>query len=157
MEFLRKSKTCIFVECPLHRNLPEPQRCYPGFRAALIDICDRFGDFYAPFAGYNAHTRVISLYAMGTPRPEHKFIDEDTAIFDLGKARSAWVRSTSTYASSTDATKGTSRDISEDLTEVSDHSQAESDETSTVLVVGDGNDEDDAIDEDMASRLNFMG
>lgn len=52
MEFLRRSNTCIFVESPRHEKLPEPLRCYPGFRAALEDICDRFGNFYAPFAAY---------------------------------------------------------------------------------------------------------
>ncbi|KAI1425970.1 hypothetical protein F5Y12DRAFT_794927 [Xylaria sp. FL1777] len=130
MECLRKSKTCFFVEFPRDRYVPEPLQCYPGFRAALEDICDRFGDFYAPFAAYNAHTRMITLYASGTPRPENKFIDDDTAIFDLGLARSAWVRSAATYASSTHTTtKSTSRDTSEDLTEVSDRSQACSEET----------------------------
>ncbi|KAI0540785.1 hypothetical protein GGR58DRAFT_520908 [Xylaria digitata] len=182
MEFHYKSKTCIFVEFPRNRQLPEPLRCYPGFKAALEDICDRFGHFYAPFAAYNAHTRTITLYAMGTRRPENKFIDEDTALFDLWRARSAWVRSTSTFATSTDAAKGASRDTSEDLTEASDHSQAGSEETwateledekpeepedpekpelqrvpSSSFAVDDGDDEDDAVDEDMASRLNFMG
>ncbi|KAI1274815.1 hypothetical protein F5Y07DRAFT_207132 [Xylaria sp. FL0933] len=132
MDFLKKSKTCFYVEFPQGRNVPEPQRCYPGFRAALEDICDRFGDWYAPFAAYNAVTRMITLYASGTPRPENKFIDDDTAIFDLWLARSAWVRSTATYPSSagtTTTTKSTSRDTSEDLTEASDCSRAGSDET----------------------------
>ncbi|KAI0426411.1 hypothetical protein F5Y09DRAFT_65502 [Xylaria sp. FL1042] len=130
MDFLKKSKTCFYVEFPEGRNVPEPLRCYPGFRAALEDICDRFGDWYAPFAAYNAVTRMITLYASGTPRPENKFIDDDTAIFDLWLARSAWVRSTATYpSSSSTTTKSTSRDTSEDLTEASDHSRASSDET----------------------------
>ena len=89
MAFLCKSKTCFFVEFPKGLNVPEPLRCYPGFKAALEDICDRFGSFYAPFAAYNCVTRMITLYARETPRPENKFIDEDTAIFDLEKARSA--------------------------------------------------------------------
>ncbi|KAI3343845.1 hypothetical protein F4824DRAFT_441452 [Ustulina deusta] len=145
MEFLRKSKTCIFVEFPRHLNVPEPLQCYPGFRAALEDICDRFEDFYAPFAAYNAHTRMITLYASGTPRPQHKFIDDDTAIFDLGIARSAWVRSTVIYApSSTATTKSTSRDTSEDLTEASDNSQASSEET----LVTDPEDEESEGPED---------
>ncbi|KAI1306319.1 hypothetical protein F5Y03DRAFT_138944 [Xylaria venustula] len=130
MEVLRRNKICFYVEFPRGRGVPEPLECYPGFRAALEDICDRFGDFYAPFAAYNAHTRMITLYASGTPWPENRFIDKDTAIFDLFLARSAWVRSTATYPSSTDtAAQSTSRGTSEDLTEASDLSQGSSDET----------------------------
>ncbi|KAF2970592.1 hypothetical protein GQX73_g2968 [Xylaria multiplex] len=182
MELHYKSKTCIFVEFPRNRQLPEPLRCYPGFKAALEDICDRFGYFYAPFAAYNAHTRTITLYVMGASRPENKFIDEDTALFDLWRARSAWVQSTPTCATSTDEVNGASRDTSEDLTESSDRSQADSEETwatefedekleeleysdksesegslSSSFSVDDSDDEDDAADEDLASRLNFMG
>ncbi|KAI0976204.1 hypothetical protein F4678DRAFT_217442 [Xylaria arbuscula] len=130
MEVLRRNKICFYVEFPRGRNVPEPLECYPGFRAALEDICDRFGDFYAPFAAYNAHTRMITLYASGSQRPENRFINADTAIFDLLLARSAWVRSTATYPSSTGtAAQSASRGTSEDLTEASDLSQASSDET----------------------------
>ncbi|GAW21775.1 hypothetical protein ANO14919_113000 [Xylariales sp. No.14919] len=137
MEFLCKSKTCVFVEFPRGRNLPEPLRCYPGFKAALEDICDRFNDFYASFAAYNAHTRMITLYATGTVRPEHRIIDEYTAIFDLQTARSAWVRSSSPYASSTNAIKTASRYTSEDLTEASDHTQLGSEEDFSSGLEGD--------------------
>lgn len=89
MNFLRQNRTCIFVHFPRGHKLPEPLPCYPGFRAALEDICDRFGNFYAPFAAYNAHTRTITLYTTDTARPENRFIDDDTAIFNLELARSA--------------------------------------------------------------------
>ncbi|KAK5629591.1 hypothetical protein RRF57_005306 [Xylaria bambusicola] len=187
MAFLCKSKTCFFVEFPRDRNVPEPLRCYPGFKAALEDICDRFGDFYAPFAAYNAVTRMITLYAPETPRPKNKFIDDDTALFDLERARSAWVKPSATYSwSSRAATKSASRDTSEDLTESSDQSRASSEETAATeiedyykeengekvkdldkigtdappkpsFLVDNSKDEEDAVDEEMASRLNFMG
>ncbi|KAI1131515.1 hypothetical protein F5Y10DRAFT_233394 [Nemania abortiva] len=89
MDFLQRNRTCIFVHFPRGLGLPQPLSCYPGFRAALEDICDRFGDFYAPFAAYNAHTRVITLYTTDTAPPKHKFVDDDTAIFNLELARSA--------------------------------------------------------------------
>ncbi|TRX94804.1 hypothetical protein FHL15_004265 [Xylaria flabelliformis] len=179
MEFLRKNKTCIYVEFPRHEGLPGPLQCYPGFRAALEDICDRFGNFYAPFAAYNAHTRMITLYTTNTVRPEDRFIDEDTALFDLETARSAWVRPAVNHVLSTNVTeKSTSPATSGDLTEVSDGSlagseetgatdleereldelkQAEKAETWTVSSTSHFSDtssgDNDAVDEDMASRL----
>ncbi|KAI8952335.1 hypothetical protein F4801DRAFT_577498 [Xylaria longipes] len=180
MEFLRKSKTCIFVESPRHERLPEPLRCYPGFRAALEDICDRFGNFYAPFAAYNAHTRMITLFTTDTVRPQNRFIDQDTALFDLETARSAWVRPAVNHVLSTNVTeKSTSPEASEDLTEASDRTRADSEETlvtsleereldelekadnaetwstSSASQFGDEGfgEEDDTIDEDLASRL----
>ncbi|KAI1751432.1 hypothetical protein F4782DRAFT_183706 [Xylaria castorea] len=179
MEFLRKSKTCIFVESPRHEGLPEPLRCYPGFRAALEDICDRFGNFYAPFAAYNAHTRTISLYTTDTVRPKDRFVDEDTAFFDLETARSAWVRPAVNHVLSTNVTeKGTSPETSEDLAEASDGSRAGSEETlatdleereldeleeaekaetwtvsSSSHFSDTSSDENNAVDEDLASRL----
>ncbi|KAI1743675.1 hypothetical protein F4680DRAFT_444950 [Xylaria scruposa] len=178
MEFLRKSKTCIFVDVPRHEGLPEPLQCYPGFRAALEDICDRFGNFYAPFAAYNAHTRTITLYTTDTVRPEDRFIDEDTALFDLETARSAWVRPAVNHVLSTNVTeKSTSPETSGGLTEASG-SRAGSEETratdleereldeleqdekaetwtvsSTSHFSDASSDENDAVDEDMASRL----
>ncbi|KAI0526473.1 hypothetical protein F5B22DRAFT_159517 [Xylaria bambusicola] len=187
MAFLCRNKTCFFVEFPRDRNAPEPLRCYPGFKAALEDICDRFGDFYAPFAAYNAVTRMITLYAPETPRPKNKFIDNDTALFDLERARSAWVKPSATYSwSSRTTTKSTSHDTSEDLTESSDQSRASTEETAATdiedyckeeneekrkgldkigteappkpsFMVDNGKDEEDVVDEEMASRLNFMG
>ncbi|KAI1168033.1 hypothetical protein F5B18DRAFT_344725 [Nemania serpens] len=178
MEYLRASKTCIFVEYPRLEKLPKPLKCYPGFRAALEDICDRFGDFYAPFAAYNGHTRTITLYASGTTRPEHRFVDTDTAIFNLALARSAWVRSNINHAMTNDATpKDASRETSEEPTDSFDHSETctegtlatdpeeeGGDENSEKIEKPRGwaalrasNDEDDAVDEDMASRLDFMG
>ncbi|KAI1823078.1 hypothetical protein F4861DRAFT_512289 [Xylaria intraflava] len=104
MEFLRQNKTCIYVEFPRLRGVPEPLQCYPGFKAALEDICDQFGHFYAPFAAYNAHTRMITLYASDMKRPTDKFVDKDTALFDLHRARSEWVPARVAQASSTDVT-----------------------------------------------------
>ncbi|KAI0408681.1 hypothetical protein F4802DRAFT_360430 [Xylaria palmicola] len=144
MAFLHKSKTCIFVGHSRADNLPGPLRCYPGFRAALVDICDRFGHFYAPFAAYNAHTREITLFPSGTPRPTYKFLDADTAYFDLELARSAWVRPAADDAARTfTVRKGTSPETSEGLTEVSDRSQADSDETLATELEGVAPDEPD--------------
>ncbi|KAI0476695.1 hypothetical protein F4859DRAFT_58641 [Xylaria cf. heliscus] len=182
MDFLHRNKTCIFVESPRDEGLPEPHRCYPGFRAALEDICDRFGDFYAPFAAYNAHTRMITLYTTSTVRPRNRFIDEDTALFDLETARSAWVRPAVNHVLSTNEKENsTSPETSESLTETSCDSPASSEETlatdleerdlgepeeaekvetwstSSSSHVGgetsDEDDDDDAVDEDLASRL----
>ncbi|KAI0447986.1 hypothetical protein F4803DRAFT_888 [Xylaria telfairii] len=179
MEFLRRSNTCIFVESPRHEKLPEPLRCYPGFRAALEDICDRFGNFYAPFAAYNARTRMITLYTTDTVRPKDRFIDEDTALFDLETARSAWVRPAVSHVLSTNVTeKSSSSETSETPTETSSGSRASSEETratdlgerelgdlgkaeggetrtlSTVSAFGGvSRDEGYAADEDLASRL----
>ncbi|KAI0879233.1 hypothetical protein GGS24DRAFT_496051 [Hypoxylon argillaceum] len=130
MDFLRQNRTCIFVVFPRGHALPEPLTCYPGFRAALEDICDRFGSFYAPFAAYNAHTRTINLYTTDTARPENRFIDDDTAIFNLELARSAWVRSIASDKSRPGVTpKTTSRESSEDLSEAQDDSRVSSEET----------------------------
>ncbi|KAI1358599.1 hypothetical protein F5Y08DRAFT_350624 [Xylaria arbuscula] len=187
MAFLCKSKTCFYVEYPKGLDVPEPQKCYPGFKAALEDIVDRFGSFYAPFAGYNCVTRMITLYARDTPRPENKKIDEDTAIFDLEKARSAWVKPSKAYTfTSCPGTKTPSRETSEDLTENSDQSRSSSEETGLTdmedyyehehevtwnslkkkeskrhrrpsFLVDNKKDEEDVVDEEMASRLNYMG
>ncbi|KAI1116967.1 hypothetical protein F5Y14DRAFT_12774 [Nemania sp. NC0429] len=144
MEYLRASKTCIFVEYPRLEKLPEPLKCYPGFRAALEDICDRFGDFYAPFAAYNAHTRTISLYASGTTRPEHRFVDTDTAIFNLQLARSAWVRANTNHAPPTD--DATSKDASRETSEEPTDSPSPSDHSETSCT--EGTPATDAEDED---------
>ncbi|KAJ8123305.1 hypothetical protein ONZ43_g714 [Nemania bipapillata] len=90
MDFLHQNRTCVFVRTPASCRLPKPLPCYPGFRAALEDICDRFGSFYAPFAAYNSRTRTISLFLpTDTLCPETRFLEGDTAIFNLEKARNS--------------------------------------------------------------------
>ncbi|GAW25738.1 hypothetical protein SAMD00023353_1200690 [Rosellinia necatrix] len=89
MDCLRQKKTCIFVKAPQDHGLPEPLRCYPSFRAALEDICDRFRSFFAPFAAYNSRTQTVILYETGAARPEHKFLNKDTAVFNIELAHSA--------------------------------------------------------------------
>ncbi|KAI2637331.1 hypothetical protein GGS21DRAFT_489106 [Xylaria nigripes] len=138
MSFLYQSNTCIFVDFPQQPGVPQPLRCYPGLKAALEDICDRFGQYYAPFAAYGASTRVVTLYAPDTPRPKDKFIDEDTALFDLHLARSAWVRPNVAPASSMSASsENTSLETSVDPAEASDHSQPGSEEDTDATDLGE--------------------
>ncbi|KAI0115947.1 hypothetical protein GGR51DRAFT_502667 [Nemania sp. FL0031] len=138
MDILQQNRTCIFVNFPRDQQHPEPLRCYPGFRAALVDICDRFGIFYAPFAAYNARTRVITLYTTDTARPAYRFIDDDTAIFNLELARSAWVRTsiesdTSSIEVKAEPTEPEEEPASpkgpEDLAEALDYDRASTKET----------------------------
>ncbi|KAI1432291.1 hypothetical protein GGR50DRAFT_616006 [Xylaria sp. CBS 124048] len=79
----------IFVDVQQHLAPPGPLSRYAGLKRALEDICDNFGHLYAPFAAYNAHTQTITLFPRGTPRPANPFLDEDTKLFELQRARSA--------------------------------------------------------------------
>ncbi|KAI8628664.1 hypothetical protein F5Y19DRAFT_109915 [Xylariaceae sp. FL1651] len=131
MQAAHKNKTSIFVKMPEDNDQPEPLRCYPGFKAALEDIHDRFGIYYASFAAYNAVERCILLFKTGTKRPIHKFIDVDTAIFDLELARSAWVRSdgysTSTYSTETNSNDALTEPL--DMVGTSNSSRTSTDDT----------------------------
>jgi hypothetical protein len=143
MQALHENKDSILVECPQDNDQPEPLRCYPGLRAALEDICDRFGMYYAQFATYNGRERKISLYKKGAERPADHIIDIETAtaIFDLHQARSAWVRpdllkdetwSTEVNMDEVSHTDGTMDDASletSEVAEVSGHSRSGSEET----------------------------
>ncbi|KAI1180412.1 hypothetical protein F4777DRAFT_574173 [Nemania sp. FL0916] len=95
MDFLRMNKTCVFVDCPRsldRKNVPQPQRCYPGFSMAIEDICQRFSGFYAPFAAYNHSSRTLRLWAAGTQWPEGVLLEENTKCFNLYKTNSAWIK-----------------------------------------------------------------
>ncbi|KAI3337134.1 hypothetical protein HD806DRAFT_542851 [Xylariaceae sp. AK1471] len=186
MQALHKNKNSILVELPEDNDQPEPLRCYPGLKAALEDICDRFGMYYAQFAAYNGRERKITLYKTGTERPVNRILDLETAtaIFDLHQARSAWVRpnvindkDNDTWStdvnmgevSDTDVPMDDASPATSNMAEASGYSRSGTDETLMTDVEYedtqntkfwadgyDGDDEDDVVDVDMAVRLGLM-
>ncbi|KAI1268278.1 hypothetical protein F5Y18DRAFT_222633 [Xylariaceae sp. FL1019] len=91
LERLKRTKTCIFVVVAKDSEFPKPRPVYSGFKAALEDVHDRFGIFYAEHAAFNCATREITLYPRDQERPKEKRIDDDTYLFDIAVARSTWI------------------------------------------------------------------
>ncbi|KAI0166065.1 hypothetical protein GGR57DRAFT_509753 [Xylariaceae sp. FL1272] len=90
LEKLKRTETCVFVVVPKDSEFPKPRPAYSGFKAALEDVCDRFGIFYAGHAAFNCATREITLYPCDQEQPKERRIDEDTYFFDLATARRTW-------------------------------------------------------------------
>ncbi|KAJ2987829.1 hypothetical protein NUW58_g4296 [Xylaria curta] len=129
MQYHHSRNWCVVVKSPRDQQLPQPPKCYPGFGYAVLDIRDRFQNFYAPFASYNACTRVLTLFPTGAPRPENHAVDKQTEIIDIEQACYPWIKDEDKPSSTDEAPNGTWCDVPNDEAEDSEFSLCLSEES----------------------------